>query len=86
MFCNENKDGVFGGRITISKGNYETTSQTTELTVGHSKNEPRNDIKDKTMHETSKTTKIKLNDAVNISNMNSCLHLKLKRLVFVLYF
>jgi hypothetical protein len=57
-----NKDGVFGGRITISKGNYETTSQTTELTVGHSKNEPKNDIEDKTMHETSKITKIKLDD------------------------
>jgi hypothetical protein len=76
-----------------------------QLTVGHSKNEPKNDIKDKTMHETSKITKIKLDDTVNISNMNSCstdnkmecddtniltehacLHLKLKRLVFVLYF
>ena len=73
MNCtNENKDGVFGGRITISKESYETTSQTTELTVVHRKNEPRNDIKDKTMHETSKITKIKLDDAVNISNMNSC--------------
>ena len=73
MNCtNQNKDGVFGGRITISKGNYETTSQTTELTVGHSKNEPKNDIEDKTMHETSKITKIKLDDTVNISNMNSC--------------
>jgi hypothetical protein len=57
MNCtNETKDGVYGGRITISKKNNETISQTTELTVGHSKNEPKDDIEDKTLHETSKIT------------------------------